>query len=184
MQETEETQVWSLGPEDPRRRARQPTPVFTAGEFHGQRILAGYSPWVTKSRSWLKWLSTLHGKKLQYFHLENSMDRGSWWATVHGSRRVRHDWSDWACVRGKKLISQVKARLYQHLLDPSSAPWALPVSHPLPRASTKWTLQNGNESFDFRPNSFQITAPTYLLRVLGQIAWSLSASTSPSVKWL
>ena len=27
----------------------------------------------------------------QYFCLENSMDRGAWSATVHGSQRVRHD---------------------------------------------------------------------------------------------
>ena len=25
--------------------------------------------------------------------LENPMDRGAWWATVHGSQRVRHDWA-------------------------------------------------------------------------------------------
>ena len=25
-----------------------------------------------------------NGKPLQYSHLENSMDRGGWWATVHG----------------------------------------------------------------------------------------------------
>ena len=24
-----------------------------------------------------------HGNSLQYSHLENSMDRGGWWATVH-----------------------------------------------------------------------------------------------------
>ena len=29
----------------PWRRAWQPTPVFLPGEFHGQRSLAGYSPW-------------------------------------------------------------------------------------------------------------------------------------------
>ena len=28
----------------PRRRARQPPPVFLPGEFHGQRSLVGYSP--------------------------------------------------------------------------------------------------------------------------------------------
>ena len=28
----------------PWRRARQPTPIFLSGEFHGQRSLAGYSP--------------------------------------------------------------------------------------------------------------------------------------------
>ena len=27
---------------------------------------------------------------LQYSCLENSMDRGAWWVTVHGSQRVRH----------------------------------------------------------------------------------------------
>ena len=26
----------------------QPTPVFLSGEFHGQRNLAGYSPWGLK----------------------------------------------------------------------------------------------------------------------------------------
>ena len=25
-----------------------------------------------------------NGNPLQYSHLENSMDRGAWWATVHG----------------------------------------------------------------------------------------------------
>ena len=32
------------------RRKWQPTPVFLAGEFHGQRNLEGYSPWVIKSQ--------------------------------------------------------------------------------------------------------------------------------------
>ena len=30
------------------RRAWQPTPVFLPGESHGQRSLAGYSPWGCK----------------------------------------------------------------------------------------------------------------------------------------
>ena len=41
-------QVQSLGWEDPGRRAWQPTPVFLPGEPHGQRSLAGYSPWDCK----------------------------------------------------------------------------------------------------------------------------------------
>ena len=32
----------------PRRRKRQPTPVFLPGEFYGQRSLTGYSPWGHK----------------------------------------------------------------------------------------------------------------------------------------
>ena len=38
----------SLGWEDPWRRKWQPTPVFLPREFHGQRSLAGYSPWDHK----------------------------------------------------------------------------------------------------------------------------------------
>ena len=33
-----------------------------------------------------------NGNPLQYSCLENSMDRGAWWATVHGVPRVGHEW--------------------------------------------------------------------------------------------
>ena len=32
----------------PWRRKWQPSPIFLSGEFHGQRSLAGYSPWDQK----------------------------------------------------------------------------------------------------------------------------------------
>ena len=32
-----------------------------------------------------------NGNPLQYSCLENPMDRGAWWATIHGSQRVGHD---------------------------------------------------------------------------------------------
>ena len=38
----------SLCLEDLLEEAKQPTPVFLSGEFHGQRSLAGYSPWGHK----------------------------------------------------------------------------------------------------------------------------------------
>ena len=34
----------------PWRRPWQPTPVFLPGESHGQRSLAGYSPWSHRVR--------------------------------------------------------------------------------------------------------------------------------------
>ena len=40
--------VRSLGQEDPLEKEWQPSPVFLPGEFHGQRSLAGYSPWGCK----------------------------------------------------------------------------------------------------------------------------------------
>ena len=44
-----ETQVWSLGQEDPLEKEMAPTPVLLPEKFHGQRSLVGYSPWVAKS---------------------------------------------------------------------------------------------------------------------------------------
>ena len=44
----QETQVRSLGREDPWRRKWQPTPIFLPREFHGQRSLAGCNPWRHK----------------------------------------------------------------------------------------------------------------------------------------
>ena len=32
-----------------------------------------------------------HGNTLQYSCLDNSMDRGAWWPTVHGLQRVGHN---------------------------------------------------------------------------------------------
>ena len=59
-----ETQVWSLGWEDPQRRKWQPTPVFLPGEFHGQRNLVGYSPWGCKE-SGTTYQQTLSPKQVQ-----------------------------------------------------------------------------------------------------------------------
>ena len=39
-----ETRVCFLDTEGALKKGRQPTPVFSPGEFHGQRSLAGYSP--------------------------------------------------------------------------------------------------------------------------------------------
>ena len=43
-----ETQMWSLGLEDPLEKEWQPTPVFLSGKSHGWRSLVGYSPWSCK----------------------------------------------------------------------------------------------------------------------------------------
>ena len=44
----QETVFNPWGRKIPWRRERQPTPVFLPGEFHGQRSLAGPSPWGHK----------------------------------------------------------------------------------------------------------------------------------------
>ena len=46
----------------------------------------------------------------QYSCLENPMDRGAWWATVHGSQRVSHNERD--SVRMHALTQPLKKRLW------------------------------------------------------------------------
>ena len=47
-QEPQEMQVRSLGGEVPLEEEMATTAVFLPGKFHGQRSLAGYSPWACK----------------------------------------------------------------------------------------------------------------------------------------
>ena len=58
LPQMQETQVWSMGKEDPPRGG--------------------------------------HRDPLQYSYLEKRMDRGAWWATVHGVAKTQTTLSDWA----------------------------------------------------------------------------------------
>ena len=58
MQELQETQVRSLGQEDPLEKEMATTPVFLPGESHGQKSLAGYSLWGHKESDTAERLST------------------------------------------------------------------------------------------------------------------------------
>ena len=51
-----ESRVWKI----PWRRKWQPTPVFLAGESHGQRSLASYSPWGHKESDTTEQLTAIH----------------------------------------------------------------------------------------------------------------------------
>ena len=43
-----------------------PTPVFLPGEFHGQRSLTGYSPWVHKESDKTQWPTEMWWKGVYY----------------------------------------------------------------------------------------------------------------------
>ena len=44
----QEMKLSSLGWEDPLEKEMQPIPVFLPGKYHGERSLAGCSPWGCK----------------------------------------------------------------------------------------------------------------------------------------
>ena len=58
MQEIQEILVGSLGQEDALEEAWQPIPIFLPGKFHGQKNLAGYSPWGCKESNMTEWAQT------------------------------------------------------------------------------------------------------------------------------
>ena len=85
------------------RRWWHPTPVLLPGKFHGWRSLVGCSPWDRKESDTTEWLhfhfslsyiGEGNGNPLQCSCLENSRDRGAWWATVYGvtQSRTRLKW--------------------------------------------------------------------------------------------
>ena len=66
----------------PWRRGRLPTQLSWPGEFHGLYSLCGEG----------------NGTLLQYSCLENPMDRGAWWAAVHGVTKSWTRLSDFTCT--------------------------------------------------------------------------------------
>ena len=62
----------------PWKRAWQPTPIFLLGESHGQRKLAGYSPWGGKE--WYTTKETVRKKKKKknaHACVKSQMEK--WW---------------------------------------------------------------------------------------------------------
>ena len=56
----QETRVQSLSWEDSLEKGMATTPVFFPREFHGQRSLAGYSPWGCKESDPIEQLTLTH----------------------------------------------------------------------------------------------------------------------------
>ena len=83
-----ETQVQSLGREDPWRRKRQLTPVLLPGESHGGRNLVGYSTWGRKESETTERLhfhfhfhsdqSIQHIKKQRHYFANKDLSRQSY----------------------------------------------------------------------------------------------------------
>ena len=70
-----ETWVRSLGWKKSLEKEWLPTPVFLPGEFHGQRNLAGYSPWGCKELDTTEWLTHTHKNFSKPSHPQNNPRR-------------------------------------------------------------------------------------------------------------
>ena len=101
------------------RRRWHPTPVFLPGKSHEQRSLVGYSPWgreesdTTERLHFYFSLSCIgegNGNPLQCSCLENSRDRGAWWAAFYGVTQSR--------TRLKQLSSSSSSREHVQSASP------------------------------------------------------------------
>ena len=100
------------------RRRWQPTPVFLPGEFHGQRRLAGYSPWGHKELGMTEHTHT-HSHYclgLSTFTAEDPPGFNPWWANSDPT----------SCMDGQKKLRLKKKWNFneQHLKE---AHWHLTV---------------------------------------------------------
>ena len=59
----------------------------------GIRVLEGHPKTTVPGLEGDVALHPGNGNPLQYSCLKNPTDRGTWWATVHGLQRVRHNWA-------------------------------------------------------------------------------------------
>ena len=65
-----------------------------------------------------------NGNPLQYSRLENTMDRGAWWAIVPwGRKKVRHDWSEWSMVSGARFATCVLGTSRTLLQEVEACEW-------------------------------------------------------------
>ena len=133
----QETWVRFLSLEDPLEKETATSLVILPRNSHGQRSLAGYSSWGRKSWTWLRNslvaqmvkrlaynvgdLGSIpglgrssgegNGNPLQYSCLENAMDAGVWWATVHGVARVEHDWATSLSLSNETTINAQRSQV-------------------------------------------------------------------------
>ena len=96
----------------PWRRKWKPTPVFLPGEFHGQRSLAGYSPWGTESDTTEELTLQTHSPYKKIFNKfipEKEKKKGGENRSdcIHKPTRLKGSWAK--CLAG----SPIYLKLYQ-----------------------------------------------------------------------
>ena len=85
-----------------------------------RRKRQGFNPWIGR-------IPLEEGMAtLQYPYLENPMDRGAWWATVHRVTE-RHDWSNLAVAFTAKMWKQPKCQSVDEWVWCEAGPYEVPV---------------------------------------------------------
>ena len=78
----------------------------------------GFDPWIRKM-PYLLLPGEGSGNPLKYSCLENSMDRGTWWASVHGVAKSRHDQVQHSCTLFQlslSFITHLNVPVFRHTI--------------------------------------------------------------------
>ena len=137
----------------PWRRAWKPTPVFLLGECHGQRSLAGYSPWSNNELDMTEATEQLliSLRSLNVVSLGSSRDpenfrrRMAWWAAYshltsveillwNHARWIHQNCPDILIFGWLRLVLQTRA--LQSICLSLSSPWHPHIPRGRPRAKT------------------------------------------------
>ena len=103
------------------------------------------------------WVGMINGHPLQYSCLENPMDRGAWWAPIHGgSQKVRHNYTCMSSFVLKKFTSFWNTLCLEILFQPAYRPW-----HEVSPNSPSWAL--GQSGTPTPSEILPITPPAALL---------------------
>ena len=103
------------------------------------------------------WVGMINGHPLQYSCLENPMDRGAWWAPIHGgSQKVRHDYTCMSSFVLKKFTSFWNTLCLEILFQPAYRPW-----HEVSPNSPSWAL--GHSGTPTPSEILPITPPAALV---------------------
>ena len=132
---------------------------WTHGVGDGQGGLACCDSWVAKSRTrlnnwtelnWNQWWEG-NGNPLQYCCLENSLDRGAWWAAIHGVAQNR-TWLKWLSSSSKPMmmwprVVEVKNHSKKHMQWVAISfsrgySWPTQVSWIVGRFLTNWVTRD------------------------------------------
>ena len=120
--------------------AMQQLPASSLFTLTGHCRRCKFNPWIGRAPG------GGNSDPLQCPCLENAMDRGAWWAAVHGVSKSQTCLADWA---GRSTHSVWASVLLSRFIPPPSLPRRIliPVQGPLPRPVTLFALNVCDPSF-------------------------------------
>ena len=124
-----------------------------------------------------------HGNPLHYFCLENSMDRGAWWATVYMVTKSQPRLSNLASVQFSRSVVSDSLRPHesQHARPPCPSP--TPGVHSDSRPSSRWchpAISSSVVPFSSCAQSLQASESFPMSQLFSWGDRSIGVSASPS----